>query len=287
VRAWEAGVDDFLTKPFHPVELVARTRSLCKVKEYHDLQAHYRVQLEQTVRERTTRLRQAVAAARAFSIDTVERLSRTAEYRDNDTGEHIKRLSGYAVEVARGMRLGMDLVGRLRLAVPLHDIGKVGIPDRILLKPGRLTPEEMEVMKQHTTIGARILAGSRSSTMTLAEEIALTHHERWDGTGYPRGLRGDAIPAAGRVTAVVDVFDALCSRRPYKAPMLPEAAISIVVEGRSTHFDPAVVDSFLAARPQILRLQDKLRDSGPGLLRALDGAFSGDRDASPPQGVRR
>ncbi len=262
VRALEAGVDDFLAKPVHPVELTARVRSLCKVKEYHDLQREYRRRLERAVRARTRRLREALSMVRAFSLDTVYRLSRTAEFRDNDTGEHIQRMSYYVAAVARKIGLPSLTVRQLRYASPLHDIGKVGIPDSILLKPGRLTEQEWEIMKEHTTIGARILAGSRSEIVQLAELIALTHHERWDGSGYPRGTAGQSIPLPGRITAVADVFDALSSTRAYKAALPLEKAFEAVQEGRGTHFDPLVADAFLAIPAEVRGIRARFEDGG-------------------------
>jgi len=156
-------------------------------------------------------------------------------------------------------------------AAPMHDVGKIGIPDQILLKPGKLNPDEWEIMKQHTTIGAQILKGSASGFIKLAAIIALTHHERWNGTGYPRGLKGPGIPLLGRITAIADVFDALTSKRPYKKPFSVEESFRIIKEGRETHFDPKVVDAFLAVTNEVLAIKKEYLDEQPSLLLHMAG----------------
>lgn len=187
--------------------------------------------------------------------DTVLRLSIAAEYRDEETWAHIQRVSRYCALLARRAGLPDDFVEQMQVASPLHDIGKIGIADAILRKPGRYTPDEFTAMKQHTLIGAKILAGSRSALIQLGEEIARTHHERWDGSGYPYGLRGDDIPLSGRIVAIVDVFDALTTERCYKRAYSPEEALAMIVEGRGTHFDPALVDCFVEALPEVLAIR--------------------------------
>jgi putative two-component system response regulator len=261
VRAMEAGAEDFLSKPVDKTELRARVRSLLKVKAYHDHMINYQHELEDEVARRTEEVRKAYASIRKVSLDTIMRLSRAAEYKDEDTGTHISRMSSYAVLVARELGLNERTVEAIQYAVPMHDVGKIGIPDHILLKPGPLTPEEWEVMKQHTTIGGRILAGADPGFLRLAEVIALTHHEKWDGTGYPRGLKGKAIPLAGRITAVADVFDALTSDRPYKKAFTRDKALEIVTEGRGGHFDPQVVDAFLAVQDEVVQVMERYRDT--------------------------
>jgi putative two-component system response regulator len=179
-------------------------------------------------------------------LDTIFRLSVAAEYRDWDTAGHIRRISDYCVELARDLGVPPPDIEILRYASPMHDVGKIGVPDAILLKPAKLTPDERTIMEQHTTIGARILANSESEILRTSEVVAQTHHEKWDGSGYPNRLKGEDIPLFGRITAVADVFDALLSRRCYKPPLPPEKALQILKEGRGTHFDPAVIDAFFA-----------------------------------------
>jgi putative two-component system response regulator len=212
--------------------------------------AGYSTELEALVRERTRELRET-------QLEVVQRLAQAAELRDDQTGGHIERigrLCGLLAEAAGMSRERAELVAQ---ASVMHDVGKIGIPDRILLKPDRLDDLEWQAMKAHTTSGARLLAGSGSDIVRLAEQIALTHHERWDGTGYPAGLRGEEIPLAGRICAICDVFDALVSARPYKPAWPLERAIAEIRAGAGTHFDPALVEPFIAivrerAAPQAL-----------------------------------
>ncbi|MBM4345073.1 MAG: HD domain-containing protein [Deltaproteobacteria bacterium] len=178
------------------------------------------------------------------SRDTVMRLARAAEYRDGDTGEHVERMSSYAQAIARQMGLNAEEQALIKLAAPMHDVGKIGIRDAILLKNGRLTADEWEVMKQHPTIGAQILHGSRSRLLQMAEEIALSHHEKWDGTGYPQGAAGETIPLVGRIVALADVFDALTTPRVYKDAWSVEDAVAHIRRESGKHFDPRVVEAF-------------------------------------------
>lgn len=263
VRALDLGADDFLTKPVDWMELKARVRSLVKVKAYHDHMLHHQRQLEDEVNRRTQELRRATkklheahSKLKEASLDTIYRLCRAAEYRDENTGGHIKRMSEYAAAVGRRMGLNERTVEGILYAAPMHDVGKIGIPDRILLKPGKLIEEEWEIMKQHTLIGARILEGSSGGFISLAAIIALTHHERWDGNGYPNGLHSRQIPLVGRITAIADVFDAMTSMRPYKQPFSLEKAFAIIEHSRGTHFDPAVVDAFLSIKEEILVIKE-------------------------------
>jgi len=255
IKGIDAGCDDFISKPIDRLELLARVRSLLKVKAYNDLLADYRKNLEAMVAARTEELSRAVERLKASSLETIYRLSTASEFSDEDTGLHLKRMSHYAAAVARQMRLSEVMVEAMLFASPLHDLGKIGVPDSILCKPGELDALEWEIMKQHTIIGARILKNSDADFIRLGEVIALHHHEKWDGTGYPHGLKALDIPQCARIAAIADVFDALTSRRAYKEPFSVERSLSIIREGRGTHFDPEVVDAFLSIEDEILTIK--------------------------------
>src|SRR5919109_5131605 len=217
-RALSEGALDFLTKPLDATEVILRVRNLLQTRSLHlQLQGQNEL-LEQKVRERTAELE-------ATQVEILERLALAAEYRDDDTGEHTKRVGETAAQIAQTLGWPSEEVELIRRAAPLHDVGKIAISDSILLKPGKLTPEEFERMKTHTGLGAKMLSGGRFALLQLAEQIALTHHERWDGTGY-MGLCGEAIPLAGRIVSVADVFDALVSERPYKKAWTQEEALA-------------------------------------------------------------
>lgn len=188
-------------------------------------------------------------------LDTIFRLSVAAEYKDTDTAAHIHRMSHYSAILAEGLGLSSDEVDNLRYASPMHDIGKLGVPDAILMKPGKLTPQEFEEIKKHTLYGAKILENARADLLKSSEIIALTHHEKWDGTGYPKGLREEQIPLSGRIVALADVFDALTSKRVYKPAFSLEQSLDIIKEGAGKHFDPAVVQSFMGNLDKILAVK--------------------------------
>ena len=260
LQALKLGADDFLIKPPHIAELTVRVRSLVKVKAYNDYMKHYQRILEEEVRKRTSELSDANRKLRDASLDTIFRLSKAAEYKDEDTSVHLERMSYYSAAIGR--RIGYENGGpeAMLYSSPMHDIGKLGIPDRILLKPGKLDADEWEIMKQHTDIGAKILDNSESDFIKMGRTIALTHHEKWDGSGYPRGLKGEDIPLEGRITALADVFDALTTRRPYKEPFSNEKSFAIILEGRENHFDPELVDAFFEIEHEILEIQSKYKD---------------------------
>jgi putative two-component system response regulator len=221
---------------------------------------NYRKELESEVTARTEQLKKALERIKTASLDTIYRLSVASEYKDKDTGAHIKRMSRYSVAVARRMGLDENTIETILYSAPMHDLGKIGIPDQILMKPAILDPAEWKIMKMHTVIGAKILQGSDAEFIKSGESIALSHHEKWDGSGYPNGVKGQEIPIAGRIVAIADVFDALTSKRPYKEPFTIEKSLAIVKEGRGTHFDPDVVDAFFDIQEEILNIKKQYNE---------------------------
>jgi putative two-component system response regulator len=250
-RALVNGAKDFLVKPFDAVEVILRIENLLETRRLHRALYHENRVLDERVRARTLDLEDS-------RLETLERLAIAAEYRDDDTRGHIRRVGENAMHLARALNLPDDQVEMLRRAAPLHDLGKIGVPDAILLKPGKLTPQEFEVMKTHTTIGANILSGARSPLLQLAEVIARSHHERWDGTGYAR-MEGDKIPFAGRIIAVVDTFDALTNERPYKPAWSVDDAAAEIARQSGRHFDPHIAEAFL----DVLERHDLLSQRRP------------------------
>ncbi|HQC85620.1 MAG TPA: response regulator [Rhodoferax sp.] len=239
-RALDIGANDFLTKPVDKVEFLARAKNMLTLNDARKKLADQAAWLAEEVRKAT---HEVVERER----ETVIRLSRAAEFRDPETGAHILRMAHFSQIIARGMGLSESDQYLLLEAAPMHDIGKVGIADKILLKPGRLEPEEFEVMKRHATIGYELLQGSSSRVLQAGAEIARGHHEKFDGSGYPQGLKGEDIPIFSRIVAVADVFDALTSERPYKKAWDVEAAVDFLKAGSGSHFDPACVTAFLNA----------------------------------------
>jgi len=221
---------------------------------------NHQKELEAEVTKRTEQLQQAFEKIKIASLDTIYRLSRAAEHKDTDTGAHIQRMSQYAAAVARRLGINDSTIEAILYAAPMHDVGKIGIPDQILTKPGRLDPVEWNIMKEHSILGVQILEGSDAESIKLAEIIARAHHEKWDGSGYPEGLKGSEIPLAARITAIADVFDALTSKRPYKEAFSLEKSFTIIREGRESHFDPQVVDAFFAVQAEILSIKEKHKD---------------------------
>jgi putative two-component system response regulator len=252
-RALDLGATDFLTKPVDKVEFLARTRNMLLVSDARKQLTSRAAWLADEVRKATTEI---VARER----ETVFRLCKAAEYRDPETGAHILRMAHYSHLIARGMGLSVDDQELLLEAAPMHDIGKVGIADNILLKPGKLNGEEFEVMKQHAIYGYELLKGSASEVLQAGAEIARGHHEKYDGTGYPAGVRGTDIPLFSRIVAVADVFDALTSERPYKKAWTLEAAVDFLVKGSGTHFDPQCVQAFLDGWEDVLEIRERYQE---------------------------
>lgn len=253
LKGLELGAVDYISKPFNATELLVRVNTHLSL---------YLLQqdLEQRVKQRTVALRQALENVEEAHLDTIERLVLAAEFKDEDTATHIQRMSRYSALLARRVGLPEEEVNLLEVASQMHDVGKIGIPDSILLKPGKFTDDEFYIMKQHPLLGARILGGSPSKLLQIGQTIAMSHHEKWDGSGYPNGTKGEKIPLWGRICAVADVFDALTSARPYKKPFSNDKARSILQEGRGPHFEPRMVNLFLEDFDEVIAIQKSYVD---------------------------
>ena len=262
LRAVEAGVNDFVTKPFAVDELELRSAALLGFKEAKDALKRTGAELERKVEERTAALRIALeemAAAQRQTqevhLDTIRRLVLAAEYKHRDTAAHIERIGQYCTMIAQRLGLPPSEIEIIRHASPMHDVGKIGVPDEILMKAGELSAEEWRIMRTHTAIGAHILRGSHSPVMQAGEVIALTHHEKWDGSGYPGGLSGEQIPIYGRICAVADVFDALTNDREYRDAISTRTAFSMLENEAGHHFDPGIVGAFLEDPNEVVRIK--------------------------------
>ena len=267
LHAVEAGANDFIAKPVEETELRVRATSLLKLKATQDELRRYHAHLETMCEERTASLRKALEhmaeaqrTAYQAQLETVERLAILAEYKDKVTARHIQRMSEYSAVLARGLNLPPAEVELILHASRMHDVGKIAVPEAILRKPSELDPHEWKVMRQHSAIGSRILENSSSQILQAGRVIALHHHERWDGAGYPSGLSGSDIPLWGRICAVADVFDAVTSERPYKPAFPNEEALQLLRDGKGKHFDPRVVDVFFECLKDILAIQEKFKD---------------------------
>lgn len=241
LQALNAGAKDFISKPFELAEVLARVHNMLEVRLLHKELQHHSEMLEQRVRERTAELQESY-------LETIFTMTRAAEHKDEDTGAHVKRISYYSRELAKLLGQDESFVDNIFFASPMHDIGKIGIPDHVLLKPGGFSPAEWEVMKGHVSMGAKILGNSKSPYLKMGSEIALNHHERWDGGGYPNGKHGEDIPLAARIMNICDIYDALRSKRPYKPAFNHDKSVDIIMHGdertRPDHFDPAILDVF-------------------------------------------
>jgi len=269
VQCMKQGAYDYVAKPFSLDDVVLSVERALRRRRLELENRAYQQHLEELVSEKTRELKQALDAIKLASLDTIYRLAKAAEYRDADTGAHIERMGRFSAAIARQLGLDNGEVDNMLYAAPMHDVGKIAVPDRILLKSSSLDSDEWEIMKRHTTIGAEILRGSDAEFIRLAEVIALTHHEKWDGSGYPRGLSGLEIPLAGRIVAIADVFDALTSTRPYKEPFSVTASLDIVRKERGVHFDPDVTDAFFAVQEEVLAIRDEHRDEEESRLRQM------------------
>jgi putative two-component system response regulator len=267
LRAWEAGINDFVNKPVDHTELRLRLKWLLELKSAQDELRRSKANLEETVSLRTRELREALEEVtraqrevQAGHLDTIRRLTLAAEYKDHDTAGHIARIGRYSQVLGMAMHLQPRVVDLMSHATPMHDVGKLGIPDSILLKPGPLTAEERAIMNTHTTIGGQILSGSTSPVIQMGERVALTHHEKWNGEGYPAGLSEEEIPIEARVCAVVDFFDALTMDRPYRRAVPNDEVVEMIRAERGQSFDPAVVDVFTKVLPDVVAIQDEYRE---------------------------
>jgi putative two-component system response regulator len=260
-----AGASDFIQKPISFKELMIRLKRVLHMRYLLVERDHINTELQNSVRkleQYSVELKKALIEVEEAHdeleyayLDTINRLVTAAEYKDEETGDHIVRMSSYSTLMAEKYGLSDETVKLIQYASPMHDIGKIGIPDQILLKPGRLTAEEFEIIKSHTTIGGKILADSKADVLKLAHEIALTHHEKWDGSGYPRGLAGRDIPISGRIVGIADIFDALTSKRPYKEPYPVEVAVEIIRSEQGIKLDPDLVDVFISNIDEVEKIR--------------------------------
>ena len=253
------GANDFLTKPIDRVEFSARARNMLSLRQGQKFLADRAAHLSELVEERTQEIRER-------EKELIFRMSRAAEFRDPETGAHIQRMAHYSQVIAHGFGLDAAAQRLILEAAPMHDVGKIGIPDYILLKPGKLTPEEFEVMKGHARLGYELLKDSGSDILRAGAEVAISHHEKFDGTGYPYGLKGNKIPLFGRIVAVADVFDALTSERPYKKAWPLADARRFLEDGRGKHFDPLCVEAFLAGWEQVIDIRQRFMDEEVPML---------------------
>jgi len=267
IHTLELGAFGYLIKPFEFNEMLINISNALHLRDLEIENRNHREHLEKLVRIRTEELENTVGQLRHTETElhssreeTIQRLSMAAEFRDDDTAKHTVRMSRYCELLAKGCNMSSHYCDLIRIASPMHDVGKIGISDTILLKPGKLTKEEFDVIKKHCEIGFNILSNSNSELLDIAATIALSHHEKWDGSGYPNGDSGENIPFEGRISAIADVFDALTSNRVYKPAFSVEKAKAIMMEGRGGHFDPELLDLFMDSFDQVLEIKKKYSD---------------------------
>lgn len=251
------GASDFVEKPFSPREIILRINRVLKER-----------QLKKETMEAHKELRRSY-------IDSIHRLVMASEFKDEDTGDHIVRIGEYCTLMSEKLGMDEEFIDTIHYSAPMHDIGKIGIPDKILLKPGKLTDEEFDTMKTHTLIGAKLLSESNSKILQMAHTIAMNHHEKFNGRGYPRGLKGEEIPLEGRIVAIADTFDALSSKRPYKDPYPPEVIFDIMKKERGEHFDPQILDLFIENYQQFLDIRGQI---GPSDMEIVQDFILSERD---------
>lgn len=259
-KGLKLGANEYLTKPYDIIEFGLRVKNAIKLGAYQNMLKDHKKILEQEVSKKTKELQEALAEVQKSERDIISILGKTAEYRDNETSAHTLRVGEMAALIAKKFEWSDDNVELMRLAAPMHDMGKVGISDNILLKPGKLDDEEFEIMKQHSHIGYSILSQKETPLLKLASEIAYTHHEKYNGKGYPNALSGEEIPISGAIVAVVDVFDALLSERPYKKAFTLDKTLEIIKNDSGSHFHPKVVELFMQSLDEILAIRAKLQD---------------------------
>lgn len=257
LHALKMGANDYVTKPFDQTEVLARVKNLISVKMTQELLVNQNKVLDFQVSVKTKELKDANEKLYESHLQVVRKLGRAAEYRDNETGEHVLRMSYISALLGKKIGMSRDEYELLLNASPMHDIGKIGIPDNILLKPGKLTLEEWEIMKTHASIGADILTSGNCELLAMAQVVAISHHEKFDGSGYPNGLAGEDIPLVGRITALADVFDALTSQRPYKKAWSLKDSLYYIREHSGSQFDPILVDLFFESIKEIVEIKDK------------------------------
>lgn len=253
LRCIHLGAHSYVLKPFEREEVIINVDGALQARRRGLESKTYQERLEREVRERTEEVRRR-------EEEIALRLVAAAEYRDEETSGHVRRIGMFAEILARALGWDPQKIEDIRVAATMHDIGKIGVPDGILLKPGKLTPEEYEVVKLHTEIGARMLAGSRAPLLQMAEGIAQSHHEKWDGSGYPEGLAGEKIPQAARIVAIADVFDSLTHDRIHRPAFAEEKALDVMHEGKAEHFDPQILDIFFESLPAFRRVQQQVAD---------------------------